>query len=80
MKDTLERMNSILSDTKECISDMEDRIMEITQSGQQNKKPLKNESNIRHQLSTEELMLLNCDVGEDSCESLGLQGDPTSPF
>ena len=31
-------------------------------------------------LSTEELMLLNCGVGEDSCESLGLQGDPTSPF
>ena len=28
---------------------------------------------------TKELMLLNCDVGEDSCESLGLQGDPTSP-
>ena len=25
-------------------------------------------------------MLLNCDVGEDSWESLGLQGDPTSPF
>ena len=23
--------------------------------------------------------LLNCGVGEDSCESLGLQGDPTSP-
>ena len=22
----------------------------------------------------------NCGVGEDSCESLGLQGDPTSPF
>ena len=31
-------------------------------------------------LSTEELMLLNCSVGEDSWESLGLQGDPTSPF
>ena len=31
-------------------------------------------------LSTEELMLLNCDVAEDSWESLGLQGDPTSPF
>ena len=31
-------------------------------------------------LSTEELMLLNCGVGEDSCQSLGLQGDPTSPF
>ena len=25
-------------------------------------------------------MLLNCAVGEDSSESLGLQGDPTSPF
>ena len=31
-------------------------------------------------LSTEELMLLKCGVGEDSWESLGLQGDPTSPF
>ena len=31
-------------------------------------------------LSTEELMLLNCGVGEDSWDSLGLQGDPTSPF
>ena len=29
-------------------------------------------------LSTEELMLLNCGVGEDSWESLGLQGDPIS--
>ena len=31
-------------------------------------------------LSAEELMLLNCGVGEDSWESLGLQRDPTSPF
>ena len=31
-------------------------------------------------MSAEELMLLNCGVGEDSWESLGLQGDPTSPF
>ena len=31
-------------------------------------------------LSTEELMLLNCGVGEDSWESLGLQGEPTSPW
>ena len=31
-------------------------------------------------LSTEELMLLNYGIGEDSWESLGLQGDPTSPF
>ena len=30
-------------------------------------------------LSTEELMLLSCGVGEDSWESLGLQGDPASP-
>ena len=30
-------------------------------------------------LSAKELMLLNCSIGEDSCESLGLQGDPTSP-
>ena len=27
-----------------------------------------------------ELMLLNCGAGEDSWESLGLQGDPTSPY
>ena len=31
-------------------------------------------------LSAKELMLLNCVVGEDSWKSLGLQGDPTSPF
>ena len=31
-------------------------------------------------LSAEELMLLKCGVGKDSCESLGVQGDPTSPF
>ena len=31
-------------------------------------------------LSTEELMLLNCGIGEYSWESLGLQGDPTNPF
>ena len=30
-------------------------------------------------LSAEELMLLNCGVGVDSKESLGLQGDPTVP-
>ena len=29
-------------------------------------------------LSAKELMLLNCAVGEDSGESLGQQGDPTS--
>ena len=30
-------------------------------------------------LSTEELLLINCGAGEDSWESLGLQGDVTSP-
>ena len=34
---------------------------------------------LERKLSAEELMLLNCGVGEDSWESLGLQGDPTSP-
>ena len=29
-------------------------------------------------LSTKELMLLNCGVGKDSSESLGLQGDQIS--
>ena len=29
-------------------------------------------------MSTEELMLLNCGVGEDSWEFLGLQGDQAS--
>ena len=33
----------------------------------------------KRNLSTKELMLLNCGVGENSWESLGLQGDPTSP-
>ena len=31
-------------------------------------------------LSTAELMLLNCSVGKDSWESLGLQGGPASPL
>ena len=34
---------------------------------------------LQKELSTKELMLLNCGVGEDFWESLGLQGDPTSP-
>ena len=34
---------------------------------------------IKKRLSAKELMLLNCGVGEDSWQSLGQQGDPTSP-
>ena len=37
------------------------------------------ESWTRRKLSAKELMLLNCGVGEESRESLGLQGDPISP-
>ena len=33
---------------------------------------------LERKLSAKELMLLNCDVGEESWESFGLQGDPTS--
>ena len=33
---------------------------------------------LERKLSAKELMLLNCGVGEDSWESLGLQGDPTT--
>ena len=34
---------------------------------------------LQRKLSAKELMFLNCGVGEDSLESLGQQGDPTSP-
>ena len=34
---------------------------------------------LQRKLSAKELMVLNCGVGEHSWESLGLQGDPTSP-
>ena len=33
---------------------------------------------VQRKLSAEELMLVNCGVGEDSSESLGQQGDQTS--
>ena len=33
---------------------------------------------LQRKLSAKELMLLNCGVGEDSQESLELQGEPTS--
>ena len=34
---------------------------------------------LERKLRAKELMLLNCGVGEDSRESLGLQGDSISP-
>ena len=34
---------------------------------------------LQGKLSAKELVPLNCGVGEDSWESLGLQEDPTSP-
>ena len=33
---------------------------------------------LERKVSAQELMLLNCGVEEDPCESLGLQGDQTS--
>ena len=38
------------------------------------------ESGLWSKLSVKELMLLDCGVGEDSWESLGLKGVGTSPF
>ena len=35
------------------------------------------ESWTKRKLSAEELMDLNCGIGENSCESIGLEGDPT---
>ena len=40
IKNTSERINSRLSDTEECISNPEDRIMEITQSEQQTERQM----------------------------------------
>ena len=47
IKNTLEGMNSRLSDIEECTSHLEDRIVEITQSVQQKEKQiLRNKSNL----------------------------------
>ena len=40
---------------------------------------LNNSVGLWRKLSAEKLMLLDCGVGENSWELLGLQGDPTSP-
>ena len=40
----------------------------------------KAEKKKKRKLSAKELMPFNCGVGEDSSESLGLQGYTTSPF
>ena len=45
-------MNSRLSDTEECINDLEDRIMEITQSEQKKEKKNLNENNLRDLFSS----------------------------
>ena len=34
---------------------------------------------LQRKLNVEELMLFHCSVGKDSCESLGQEGDQTSP-
>ena len=40
IKNTLEAINNWINDTEECISDLEDRIMEITQSEQQTERQI----------------------------------------
>ena len=48
MHTELEALKSRINDAEELISDLEDRIIEITQSGQQTENQMKNhESNIR---------------------------------
>ena len=46
MKNTLERINRRLSDTEECTRDLEDRIMETTQSEQQKEKQIKKKKTV----------------------------------
>ena len=41
-------------------------------------EPTRRHSNTHTHISVLKLLLLNCGVGEDSCESLGLQGDQAS--
>ena len=49
MQTELKALKSRMNNAEERISDVEDRIMEITQSGQQTKKQMKiHESNIRY--------------------------------
>ena len=53
-------------------------ILSFTESSFSTRSKLKSSPSPR-KLRAKELMLLNCGVGEDSGESLGLQGDPTGP-
>ena len=48
MKNAQERINRRLNDTVEGIDDLEDRIVEITQSEQQNEKQIKNKNSLRN--------------------------------
>ena len=40
----------------------------------------KKKQRMQRKLNTKELIFLNCGVGENSWESLGLEGHPISPF
>ena len=52
MKNTLERINSRLGDTEECISDLEDRITKSPNQTWKKKPNLKNENNLREHWDT----------------------------
>ena len=57
-------------------------LVDLSGTNNRSQVPVRIESFCTHlyfvSLSTEELMLLNCGAGEDSLQSLGLQGDPAS--
>ena len=48
MKAQLKAMNSRMNNTEERISNLEDRIIDITQSKQQTESQMKNDNNRRH--------------------------------
>ena len=63
-------------------TDLVEPIIDLSGTNNRSQVPVRIKSLCTHlyfvSLSAEELMLLNCGAGEDSSQSLGLQGDPAS--
>ena len=58
MKNTLERRNSILNDTEEWISELEDRVVESTAKEQSKEKRMKrNDKILRDKINPRKIML-----------------------
>ena len=68
----------IVGETVETVADFILGGSKITADGDYSHE-IKRHLFLGRKLSAKELMLLNCGVGEDSWESLLLQGDPTIP-